>query len=392
MSSILVPFQFTRASTTFDINANTLHEKHKQLLGMVFAIFGQQPMRRFCWAISLSRSHGPSETDILHVFAVTRSGTLYFSQESPLSPDNAPTLGALLNFLHFCSPTFLGFLPGVLAESRQKDLCPIEHVLVDISVPSPEPPSPHQRSESVESLASTSSVQISLASPLTLALEPWGSDTAIFPAKLQSTFPALQQPIVKLTWLQDDHFARGDHNRPDLTIEEEILTQLSDFFSDDSASMPSTTRDNTLLTKAELRERVVSLKGCKAFRDGALPAESGNKTAVLYLMDGQGAKLTKNTFASVGNLLVFLQELWKSIAITVSPNGVMLTVARCSAYYSLWRAGVAHRDLSTNNVTVRNGKPFLIDFGGSIFLDGNTLQPRGDSAHRQGLLTVCVTS
>lgn len=38
----------------------------------------------------------------------------------------------------------------------------------------------------------------------------------------------------------------------------------------------------------------------------------------------------------------------------------------------------------------KDRKPFLIDFGGSSFLDGSTLQPRVDAVHREGPLTVSV--
>lgn len=69
----------------------------------------------------------------------------------------------------------------------------------------------------------------------------------------------------------------------------------------------------------------------------------------------------------------------------------MLINFACAAYYTLWRAGIAHGDISPSNIMVRNGKPFLVDFGGSILLDGATLGPRTDAA-QQGPLTVSLSS
>lgn len=320
------------------------------------------------------------------MFAVTRSGTLHFAQKSPLSPDNAPNLGALLNFLFCCSPRSLGFLPHAQAVGRP-GLCPIGHVLVDLSLPSPEQQNPQERPKRGTNLQ----VQAELLSPLALGFEPWGRDTVVSTVVLEPPLLALQQPVVKLTWLEDDHFVGDETNRSDVSIEELILTELDDTLSNDKPLLPASGTDEKQLTKAELRERVPSLKACKIFRNQERFAKSGKKTAVLYLMDGQGERLTKNTFPTIGDLMVFLQELWKSVLkSSCCKRAEMITV--CAAYYTLWRAGVAHRDLSTSNVMIRNGKPFLIDFGGSTFLDGTTLEPRAGAAHRQGPLIVSLLS
>lgn len=69
----------------------------------------------------------------------------------------------------------------------------------------------------------------------------------------------------------------------------------------------------------------------------------------------------------------------------------LVLMALFAGYYSLWRAGVAHGDLSTNNIMVQeDGRPLLIDFGGSTFLDGSKLEPRVDALHGEAPLTVSM--
>lgn len=300
LSSILVPFVFAPKGTVSDIEAYALSRRQQQLLNLVYAIFQQQPIRRFCWAISLSSSH-------LHVLAVTRSGTLSFFQESPFVPDNAPVLGTLLNFLHFCSPPSLGFLPDVLPESGDERVCPIGNVLVDFLISSAEQQRSPERQDGSVPRGPIAKHPVRLVRPLVHGSEPWGRDTTVF-SVLVPSIPALQQPVVKLTWLEDKHFVDSGTDSTSLSIEELVLIELGRALTSDSFLSPSAATDSKQLTKAELRERVATLKACKVL------VKSGNKTAVLYLLDGTGDKLTKNTFSATGDLVIFLSEMWKSMS------------------------------------------------------------------------------
>lgn len=85
MSSILVPFEFTHKPAALDVQADALGEKFRQLLSLVYVIFEQQPMRRFCWAISLSRSQHFEDRHIARVRRHSLRHLAFRSEESSVA-------------------------------------------------------------------------------------------------------------------------------------------------------------------------------------------------------------------------------------------------------------------------------------------------------------------
>lgn len=288
LSSILVPFEFTVEKIPSKLNSAKLKPTHQRLLSLVYAIFEHQPMRRFCWAVSFSKTF--RGTDLLHILAVTRSGSQVFALDDPLSEGNAPNLGAFLNFISFCPATSLGFLPDIVPHVSP-GVPDTPYPVGDVRLEFPIVPSKHHQGSQAQPV----SVHGQLSRPISLRFEPWGTDTTAFPASILSAFDVQRQPVVKLTWL-----------------EELVLTELEHTLSTDGPLPSRDPADPALLTKAQLNERLPSLIACRVFRDGLHKAKSGRKTAVLYLIEGKGSRLTRDSFTTVGEFLAYLQDLWKS--------------------------------------------------------------------------------
>lgn len=296
VSSILVPFEGTVEQTPLHLDAFKLHKRHQKLLSVVHAIFEHQPMRRFCWAVSFSKSS--DNMNLLHILAVTRSGSQVFALKDPFHEDKVPALGAFLNFISFGTPTSFGFLPDV-RPACDKEMCPLGDVLLDIPIS----PDLHQQGPSHQSI----SIRGQVTRPISLRFENWGRDTIAFSASTLSASTARRQLVVKLTWLEEDHFV------PDgSSIEQDVLEELGRTLSSDDPLPSQDSQDPALLTKAELRESLPGRVACKTFHDGKLKAKSGPKTAVVYLMEGQGDKLTKDSFKTTGDLRNYLLDIWKS--------------------------------------------------------------------------------
>lgn len=300
ISSILVPFAFTAERIPSKLNGANLIRKHQQLLRLVHAILKHQPMRRFCWTASFSKTF--RDINLLHILAVTRSGSQVFTLNDPLNAGHAPTVGAFLNFIS-CSPvTSLGFLPDIFPHVSS-GVPEAQYPVGDVRLELPIILSKHHQGSQAQPI----SVHGQLTHQISLGVEPGGRDTIVFPASILSAFDVQRQPVAKLAWLEDDHFASDGKS-----IEELVLTELAHTLSTDDPLPSHDPEDPALLTKAQLSERLPSLLACRVFRDGPHKAKSGRKTAVLYLMEGKGGKLTKDSFKTIGEFLAYLQDLWKS--------------------------------------------------------------------------------
>lgn len=281
-SNVLVAFDYTNSLASAPRQRN-VQRRRIQMVSLQTTAQLLQPMRRFCFGITISLAtsspgHSRSSADIV---VVTRSCSLWCRVEKIFDPcGGLPDFGALLVFLSRADPASLGCL-AELSPLDAGHLYPVSDQL-RLSV------TRHGHDGTEEPFQ----VDLDLANPIFTPKQPFGRATAVFsahnyfgPGGASEKDPS--SLVAKLAWLTKDQFI---DDRP---IEELVLQQVKSIHPRSAAS-------------------VAQLKVCHVF-DGTL-GNSGmhHRIPVFFVLAGRGVTMQHVPFRTVGEVLHYLDEGWRS--------------------------------------------------------------------------------